>query len=181
MTEFNKLQTVKRHFFSMRNGIIADTLRKNGSPYKIIFGLNLPQLRDIAVSTPHDSGLAEALRRNVTTRESQLLFPMLLDPAGITLSEAVELACESTSAEAADILCHSLLRHCAGSLKLAFELADGERPDIARYCAMRILWHHLAEAADDIEAVARREAERKCRLTYMPAMQILNEIEFMRE
>ena len=32
----------------MRNGIVADTLRKAGSPYRIIFGLNLPQISEIA-------------------------------------------------------------------------------------------------------------------------------------
>ena len=35
----NEMQIVKRHFFAMRNGIIADTLRRAGSPYHIIFGL----------------------------------------------------------------------------------------------------------------------------------------------
>ena len=76
-TSFNEMQTVKRHFFAMRNGIIADTLRRAGSPFKIIFGLNLPQLMDIAESTPHSAELATRLWNNSSTRESMLLAPMI--------------------------------------------------------------------------------------------------------
>ena len=60
-TSFNDMQTVKRAFFAMRNGVIADTLRRAGSPFKIIFGLNLPQISEIAARTPHTAGLAERL------------------------------------------------------------------------------------------------------------------------
>ena len=48
MSDFNPLQNIKRRFFALRNGVIADTLRRAGSPFKIIFGLNLPQLAEIA-------------------------------------------------------------------------------------------------------------------------------------
>ena len=30
MPEYNRMQIIKRRFFAMRNGIIADTLRKAG-------------------------------------------------------------------------------------------------------------------------------------------------------
>ena len=36
MTDFSRLQQVKRRFFAMRNGVIADTYRKAGSPHHII-------------------------------------------------------------------------------------------------------------------------------------------------
>ena len=39
-----QIRQIKSDFFSLRNGEIADTLRKAGSPYKIIFGLQMPQL-----------------------------------------------------------------------------------------------------------------------------------------
>lgn len=47
-TTFNKMQLLKRRFFAMRNGAVADSLRRQGADYRIIFGLNLPQLVDIA-------------------------------------------------------------------------------------------------------------------------------------
>ena len=56
MSEFNQIQLIKRRFFAMRNGIVADTIRKAGFDYRMIFGLNLPQLKDIAAELPHCVG-----------------------------------------------------------------------------------------------------------------------------
>ncbi len=39
---------IKQRLYAMRNGVIADSLRNAGSPYRSIFGLNLPQLTEIA-------------------------------------------------------------------------------------------------------------------------------------
>lgn len=36
MDEFNPMQRLKRRFFAMRNGALADQLRKGGVPHKII-------------------------------------------------------------------------------------------------------------------------------------------------
>ena len=82
------MQTVKRRFFAMRNGVIADTLRSAGLPYKIIFGLNLPQIVEIAGDVPHKRELAEALWANNTTRESMLMAPMLIDPSSFSMEDA---------------------------------------------------------------------------------------------
>ena len=49
-----QIRQIKSDFFSLRNGEIADTLRKAGSPYKIIFGLQMPQLEQIA---KHNQGI----------------------------------------------------------------------------------------------------------------------------
>ena len=58
MAEYNRMQIIKRRFFAMRNGIIADTLRKAGLDYRMIFGLNLPQVVEIAGEQPHEPALA---------------------------------------------------------------------------------------------------------------------------
>ena len=55
---YSPMQTVKRGFFAMRNGVIADTLRKGGSTFRIIFCLNLPQFVDIAYTTDTIPSLA---------------------------------------------------------------------------------------------------------------------------
>lgn len=77
MPEYNRMQLIKRRFYAMRNGIIADTLRKAGLGYKIIFGLNLPQITEIASGLTADADLAEELWADRRTRESMLLAPML--------------------------------------------------------------------------------------------------------
>ncbi len=61
---YNDMQTIKRRFFAMRNGIIADVLRRGGSPFRIIFGLNLPQIVEIAAENEASADLARRLWAN---------------------------------------------------------------------------------------------------------------------
>ena len=43
-----ELKDIKQQFFTYRNGMLADRLREAGDCHKVIFGLNLPQIVDIA-------------------------------------------------------------------------------------------------------------------------------------
>lgn len=153
-TTFNDMQTVKRSFFALRNGIIADTLRKGGASYKIIFGLNLPQIAEVAASTPHTPELAQMLWDNVTTRESRLLAPMLLDPIATDRSLALRWASEVNEREVADVLCLKLLRRLPYAPGLIEAIASGDTP-LAEYTALRLALNLVREAPD----AARRAAE----------------------
>ncbi len=64
------MQQIKRRFFAMRNGVVADMLRRAGSPFHIIFGLNLPQIVEIASEIPETQreAMADALWQNRSTR-----------------------------------------------------------------------------------------------------------------
>lgn len=153
---FNEMQTVKRHFFALRNGVIADVLRKGGCPYRIIFGLNLPQIVETAAETPHSRELAERLWANTTTRESMLLAPMLVDRDDFTIDGALRwIESMPESAETADVLCHRLLRHLPYALELAGLLSDARR-DIEVYTGLRLManlvYSHPSEAKAYAEA-----------------------------
>ena len=64
----------------MRNGIVADTLRKAGSPYRIIFGLNQPQISEIARVTGCNHEMAETLLAdNHTRREASRIRNTVLN------------------------------------------------------------------------------------------------------
>ena len=39
---FNLMQSVKRRFYAMRNGMLAAQMRQGGVDYRINFGLNIP-------------------------------------------------------------------------------------------------------------------------------------------
>lgn len=177
--EFNIMQQIKRRFFAMRNGLVADTLRRAGSPFKIIFGLNIPQIAEIAEEFGHDMALAESLWHNTTTRESMLAAPMMMRPDDITMDQAVRMVSESPSAEITDSLCHKLLRRLPYSLDLAIALSESD-DEMSRYAAMRILWHHLSTATETVGGIAEKELLRDCPLTRQPASQIIDEIDFMR-
>lgn len=110
---FNEIQKIKRQFFAYRNGVTADALRKGGSPFKIIFGLTLSQLSEMARDIGYHEDLALKLWENRTTRCSLLLAPMLLDPQSLSQESALKLIAETPCYEVADVLCLKLLsRSC---------------------------------------------------------------------
>lgn len=179
MTEFNPLQKIKRDFFALRNGVIADTLRQAGCPFRIIFGLNLPQISEIAAKTGSNPEMSRLLWENTSTRESMLLAPMLLDPHVVTADEAMAMVSQSPSAEVTDVLCHSLLRKIPGAFDMACALA-AESGKMQRYAAMRLLWRFVPSEPDRVMSLARKEMERNDEFTLAPARQIVEEIEFLR-
>lgn len=161
---------VKRRFFAMRNGVIADVLRRSGSPFSIIFGLNLPQIADIAADYAPDEELAERLWANTTTRESMLLAPMLVDRAAFTADDARRWLSGVPAAEVADVLCHRLLRHLPYAWALADELT-GSRGPMLRYTAVRLAFNlvgskpahalAIAEALPDVAVSAMLAEEAR--------------------
>lgn len=180
MTTFNEMQTVKRHFFALRNGIVADTYRKAGSNFRIIFGLNLPQIVEIAEQTPRSEALAEALWHNTTTRESMLLAPMIYPREEFTHELARQWVSEVPSVEVADILCHRLLRHMPFAAALAASLADSEN-DMERYTGLRLMFNLVVQMPKEALDYARKEASRDCRLTANTAAMLADEAAFYME
>lgn len=178
MEKFNTMQLIKRRFFAMRNGIVADTLRRNGSVHKFIFGLNLPQIADISESFQSDVQLARELWANVSTRESMLLAPMLFPEGTMLYEEAKTWVGSSVSAETTDVLCHRLLRKLPFSFELAQELLHSPR-ELDRYAALRLLWHHISSYPEKIKELAELELRNMSQLTAQPARQIIEEIEWM--
>lgn len=154
---FNEMQVVKRHFFALRNGVIADTLRKAGSPFKIIFGLNLPQLVEVAEQTPKNADLALRLWENNSTRESMLLAPMIYPRDEFDISTAIRWIESIPTMEVADILCHRLLRHQDYALSLALKsFADGEKNSMKRYVGLRLMMNLVSKDAKLAKQIAQQ-------------------------
>ena len=146
-----ELREVKQQFFALRNGLLADMLRKQCQlTQKVIFGLNLPQIRDIALRAGEDAELASRLWADVDCRESRLLAPMVR-PAD---AGALAWLGEVLTVEEADVVCHRLLCRCPGALDAARAALADERP-LVRYAALRLLLNLLPAAAPAAaEAVA---------------------------
>lgn len=121
-------QAIKQKFLALRNGVIADTLRKAGMPYKVIFGLNVPQLAEIARGVTVDREvLAEQLWGDRDVRESRLLACWLFDPAPMPELRARSLMENVQTREEADILAFRLLRRLPYAARLAEEMAADPR------------------------------------------------------
>lgn len=179
-TEFNDMQKVKHAFFTMRNGALADNMRRQGANYRIIFGLNLPQLIEIAKITPQNAILAQSLWENKTTRESMLLAPMIYPIKDFSIEIARKWIDEIQSAEIADILCHRLLRHTDFADILADEIISSE-DDIKRYTALRLKFNRLPNNISQVLKQAQTELHRNCQLTASICHNLINEIEFLLE
>ena len=131
------LQVIKHRFYAMRNGIVADTLRRAGAEYRVIFGVNLPQLKEIASDIGYDAVLARELWANVSTRESVLLAPMIMPAEEFTIDEARRWVASAPSVEAVDVLCLRLLGRMPFAAQIAEEcLVSDSR--LMQYAAMRL-------------------------------------------
>lgn len=136
-----ELRDIKFRFFTLRNGLLADMLRKQMvSTHKLIFGLNLPQIKEIAKDA--DPKFAHELWAEKDCRESRLLAPMLMEPT----AEALEMLKEMQTPEEADVACHSLLRRCPGATEAAMEAAGSDEP-MTRYAGLRLLMNLMPGAA----------------------------------
>ncbi len=152
------MQAVKRRFFAMRNGLLADQMKRAGAPYRVNFGLLQAQIADIAGQvadgtlderpeklTPEGMAeLARSLRDNASTRESLLIAPMLMPLEFVDDDEARAWLLSCPTTEVADTLCLKLLRRHPAATAIANEtlLNDGATP-IQRYAALRLLLNLL--------------------------------------
>ena len=138
------IQEIKHQFMVYRNGIVADTLRRSGMPYNVIFGLQLPQLGAIAreaISSSTEAeleDLAKALWEDRTVRESRLLAPYLLKKEKITEDKAFKLAEDVQTIEEADILCFRLLRYLPYAAALSRKLKESENEKV-NYCGHALI------------------------------------------
>lgn len=190
LPEFSIMQQVKRRFFAMRNGMLADQIRRSGLGYRVNFGLNIPQLKEIAtdiinsgISSAGLLELANSLWANINTRESRLMAPMIF-PADIMSRElAARWLSEAQTTEVADHLCHSLLKRLTFAEEIALEqFHTPEGTPMQRYAALRLLLNLVVTGKTDPAALRPiAETAMQEELTRPVAHQLLQEIEFLTE
>ncbi len=178
MTTYNDMQSIKRRLFAMRNGAMADSLRRFGANYRIIFGVNLPQLIEIALDYAPDADLASRLWANTSTRESLLLAPMIFPREQMTFALASQWISQVPTPEVADILCHRLLRHLPEAYSLVERFIDSPEP-LIRYTALRLQFNLLPQHLRYASSIATAELERSCPLTASLCRNLLDEVSFL--
>ena len=142
MTTSENIKEIKHSFLAFRNGIVSDTLRKAGMPYGIIFGLQLPQLAEIARRYDKSVGLADTLWNDTNVRESRLLACYLYPAEEIDYEKAHSLATSVLNVEEADILSFRLLRYLPFATRLADDLLGNDN-NLYNYCG-KALHRNLA-------------------------------------
>lgn len=136
------IMQIRKEFFALRNGMIADTLRKGGLEQKYIFGLQLPQIKSTAERfRPESEYDAASIARNLWSdhecREARLIACHLMPPALMATEEAIEWSEDIATREEADILAFKLLRYLpsAKAIADAFAISDNS---LKKYTAAAI-------------------------------------------
>lgn len=138
MDELNKtLQSIRKDFYTFRNGIVADTLREHGCSYRNIFGLLIPQINEISKSYPKNPDLAMFLWNRKDSREDRLLALCLLPIEKVDEKLASQLISQVESVEEADYLNFKILRFLPFIPNLIKRLNQQEHIDNLRnYCKL---------------------------------------------
>jgi 3-methyladenine DNA glycosylase AlkD len=173
------MQLVKRRLYAMRNGIVADSLRKGGCPHRLIFGVNLPQLAEIAAKFGPNTEVAEALRADRDLRESALLAPMLYPVGQLTIEEARKWVAEAMWSEDVDILCFKLLKKAAFARQLAGELVAADA-SLMRYAGLRLYFNIVSQCPEQALSAAEAELKRADALSSLASM-LAEEARFIME
>lgn len=173
------MQHIKRDIFAMRNGIVAETLRRAGSPYRFIMGVNIPQLKEIAARYSGDAELSALLRADADSRESQLIAPMICPRGSVSQTEARQWLSESKSREAVDVICHSLLRHEDYAVALAADCLATESDAILAYAGIRLLWNLVNSDPAMVRDMAAAELSKERQATQAEAQRLIEEADFL--
>ena len=87
---------IKKELRASMNGILSARMREAGMPFKLIFGVELPRLQNIACEFPIDTELANHLwQQNI--RETRLLAIMLMPAESFTGERSEEHTSELQS------------------------------------------------------------------------------------
>ena len=115
------LKNIKHHFFAFRNGIVADAVRKQ-TGREVVFGLQVPQLAEMARSLTPSMELADTLWADRKVRESRLLATYLFPIGEVTREKAFALAADVETVEEADMLAFRLLKRLPFAPELLEEM-----------------------------------------------------------
>ena len=155
---------IRQEFFVFRNGLLADNLRNSGDCHRMIFGLNLPQIVDIAKRFEPNHSVATELWNSKETRECRLIAPMLYPVEKFNVETALQWISEIENHEIADNLCHKLLRNVPFASSLATSLIEGD--DMQRYISLRLALNLLTInkviETDQMLAFAKSELDKNC-------------------
>lgn len=174
----DRFNEIKQQFMLMKNGVLSDSMKAAGSPHRIIWGLNMPQLREIGERYDRSKDLFDAFWGDTPTRESVVIAPMLLPYDELTVDEAIALVDEAPTLEAIDSLTFNALRH-RGDVWNIIAALDGADEINRRYAAMRLLARVIRENLSGAKTLAEHEASFKDPRTYTAATNILSDIDFL--
>ena len=151
MTEdtHEKLKRIKQSFRLRMNGVASQSMREKGANYKINWGINLMELRQMANDYGKDYSLAIELWKE-DIRECKILATLIM-PADKVLPEIVDLWMEQTpTQEIAEMAAFNLYQHLNYAPLLAYQWVASDK-DIYQVCGFQLLSRLFANGQEPNE------------------------------
>lgn len=119
------IRNIKKELRANMNGIASTQMRRGGMPHHVVWGIELPRLRNIAKEFAQDRALGQRLW-NENVRESQLLG-ILLTPKHEFLPEVADIwVHEAKTPEAISLLAMELVVPQPWAADIAFRWIAGQ-------------------------------------------------------
>ena len=133
------VRQIKAQLRLFMNGVLSQSLREKGLKYRLIFGVELPRLKEIASGYEQSHELAQALWKE-DIRECKILAAYL-QPTDTFDPELADFWMEGISnTELADYVCMALFRRLPYASQKAFQwMASENRMEI--YTGFRLITH----------------------------------------
>ena len=154
-TMHETVREIKGKLRLFMNGVLSQSLREKGLKYRLIFGVELPRLREIAAGYEQNHELAQALWKE-DIRECKILAAYL-QPAESFDAELADFWMESVhNTELADYLCMALLRRLPYASQKAFQwIASDNRMEV--YTGFRLMSHLFITLGTEMNERSRNE------------------------
>lgn len=179
------IRKIKTELRLCMNGVASAYMRENGLAYKLNFGVEIPRLKALAATLPHDHDLAQALwKENI--RECKLLAGML-QPTETFYPEIADIWMESMSTvELAQHTVQNLFCRLPYASDKAFQWIADER-ELYQICGYLILArlfmqgkkpneHSEHEFLDQVQAALHDKPEvRRAAISALQKYQFLDE------
>lgn len=140
------IKDIKKEFRAAMNGIASARMREAGAPYRLIFGVELPRLQEIAREFTPNHELAQELW-NENVRESKILATMLMPNERFYPEIAYIWVDEIPTAELAQIATMCLFSRLTYAPSLAFEWIASDK-EMRQLCGYLIITHLLRQGAE---------------------------------
>lgn len=132
-----KVRKIKRSFRLYMNGEAARSMREKGLAYKLIWGVSLNHLKQMAAEYGHDFDLATALWKE-DIRECKILAMLIMPHQEMTKDLAETWVAEISTVETAELCVFTLFRHLSFAGELAEEWLASDRI-LIRICAYHLM------------------------------------------
>ena len=149
------IRQIKAQLRLFMNGVLSQSLREKGLQYRLIFGVELPRLKEIAAGYEQDHELAQALW-NEDIRECKILAAYL-QPTDTFDSELADFWMESVhNTELADYLSMILFRRLPYASQKAFQWMASENR-MEAYTGFRLMSHLFTLYGTEMNERSRNE------------------------